>query len=58
MFEYDETQTNHPMRDCIGKTIYGTGNSSAGFTLTFDDGSRLEVLTTPDATIKVAMRKA
>lgn len=41
MIIFDETRELHPMRECIGKTIVGTGNSATNISLTFDDGTAL-----------------
>jgi len=57
MFVYDETKEFSPMRECIGKTIESTGNSSCGFCLTFTDGTVLEVnqKRADDTTVNVFM---
>ena len=41
--KFDESRTFHPMRECIGKTIVGTGNSNTNVSLTFDDGTVLVI---------------
>jgi hypothetical protein len=38
---FDGTREFHPMRECIGKTIEGTGNSNCNVSLTFTDGTVL-----------------
>ena len=38
---FDVTRNLHPMRECLGKTVMGTGNSEDNVFLTFEDGTIL-----------------
>jgi hypothetical protein len=41
MLIFDETRRLHPLRECIGGEIVGTGNSTTNVSLTFSNGGLL-----------------
>jgi hypothetical protein len=53
---FDETGEFHPMRECIGKTITGTGNSSIDISLSFDDDSVMIFNVSGDDTLHVSLQ--
>jgi hypothetical protein len=55
-FIFDETRELHPMRECLNKTIVGTGNSATNVSLTFGDGMVL-LFTLRDGDVHVAVEE-
>lgn len=55
---FDETQKFHPLRECIGKIIEGTGSSPSNISLTFNDGTVLifDLLGSGDLMVSFANR--